>query len=38
MAKQTVKTTTTKTRRKKTGSGYRKCNVCHGYDGVLNKL
>ena len=30
MAKQTVKTTTTKTRRKKTGSGYRKCNVCHG--------
>ena len=32
MAKQKIKTTTTKTRKRKTGgnSGYKKCNVCHG--------
>lgn len=30
--KQTVSTTKTKTRKRKTGgsSGYKKCNVCHG--------
>lgn len=32
MAKQTVKTRTTKTRQRKTGgnSGYVKCNMCNG--------
>lgn len=31
-ATQTVKTTTVRVRRRKTGgkSGYRKCNMCHG--------
>lgn len=36
MAKQTVKTTTTKTRRKKTGGKYVKCPRCGG-DGRIKK-
>lgn len=34
-----TKTTTTKTRKRKTGgnSGYRKCNMCHGTGRIKNK-
>lgn len=41
MARQSVKTTTvkTKTRQRKTGgnSGYRKCNMCNGTGRIRNK-
>lgn len=40
MAKQTVKTSSTKTRVRRNGSsnksGYRQCNMCHG-SGIVRK-